>query len=188
MGADKIAVAVCGVPLLRRALALLEPLADDVVVVTRDRSEAAAGLRYVADELPCRGPMAGLMTGLRAMRGPRGLVIPVDMPLLPPGLLRYLVDSSAGSTITVPRWRAGVEPLVGVYAAACAEALAEALENGRDSLVEFVTAAETQTRFLEEPELRQFGEPAEFFLNVNTPEDLRRAEALLAAAGGDGPR
>ena len=34
-----------------------------------------------------------------------------------------------------------------------------------------------------EHELRAFGDPARLLFNVNTPEDLERAEAMLAANG-----
>jgi molybdopterin-guanine dinucleotide biosynthesis protein A len=36
----------------------------------------------------------------------------------------------------------------------------------------------TATRIMEEDEIRDAGFPAESFLNVNTPEDLTRAERL----------
>lgn len=182
MGVDKTMLAVLGVPLLRRALTLLDPLTDEVVVVTHDRNETVEGVRYVADELRDRGPMAGLLTGLRAMTGAKGVVIPVDLPLLPPALLTHLVETSAGWDVTIPRWREGLEPLVGVYTAACAPALAASLEQGRDALWEFVHHTDLQVRFLEEPEVRRFGDPALLFFNVNTPEDVGRAEALLAPA------
>jgi len=188
MGADKVALTVLGVSLLDRAVALLAPLTTDLIVVTRDRQETAGRLRFVADEIRGRGPMAGLLTGLRAVRHPAAVVVPVDLPLLPPAFLRYLYESSEGWDITVPRWRGGIEPLVGVYAAGCATALVAALGSGQDSMQDFVSSTALPVRFLEEPEVRQFGDPARLFLNVNTPEDVRVAESLLAAPVDGGGR
>lgn len=68
MGVDKVSLTVLGVPLLHRAEALLEPLANEIVVVTHAREETTGKVRYVADELPYRAPMAGLLTGLRSVR------------------------------------------------------------------------------------------------------------------------
>jgi len=188
MGVDKSALTVRGVSLLDRAVALLTPLATDIIVVTRDREEMAGRLRFVADEIRDRGPMAGLLTGLHAARHPVAIVVPVDLPLLPPAFLRYLHASSHGWSITVPRWRGGIEPLVGIYAAGCAAALAAALGRGQDSMQEFVSSAGLPVRFVEESEVRQFGDPARLFLNVNTPEDVRVVDSLLAAVdGGEHP-
>jgi molybdopterin-guanine dinucleotide biosynthesis protein A len=186
MGVDKPAVAVGGVLLLDRAVALVAPLTPDLIIVTRDRQQTAGPLRVVADEIPGRGPMAALLTGLRAARYPAALVVPVDLPLLPSAFLRYLQEASAGWDITVPRWRGGVEPLVGVYAQACAPALAAALASGQQSLQRFVGSADLRVRFLEDSEVRRFGDPARMFFNVNTPEDAQAAEALLLTAPGGG--
>lgn len=187
MGADKASLTIRNISLLDRAVALLEPLVDDVIVVTRAQERTAGRVRVVADEIRDRGPMAGLLTGLHAVRHPEALVVPVDLPLLPPAFLKYLAESSYGWDITVPRWRDGIEPLVGVYAVRCAPLMAAALRSGQGSMQDFVTATEVPIRFLEEPEVRQFGDPARLFFNVNTPEDARVVESLLAApaAAGD---
>jgi len=178
LGRDKSAAAVLGVSLLDRACALLEPLTDEIVIVTRDGIGNRGRARIIRDETPERGPMAGLLTGLRAVRSARVLVIPVDMPLLVPELLSHLIEVSAGWEITVPHWGL-MEPLVGVYATTCLPALARCVENLQTSVAEFVRLAGLTVRFVTGDELHRFGDPARLFLNVNTPEDLLRAESLL---------
>lgn len=178
MGTDKRAVEVLGVPLLDRALTLLEPLVDELLIITRDQDGALRHARILSDEVAERGPMAGLLTGLRAARYSRVLVIPVDMPLLTSDFLGYLVQVSAGWDITVPQWRAGIEPLVGVYTASCIAALEDQITH-RASMRDFVLSTRVAVRYVREPELRRLGDPARLFFDVDTREDVRLAEAML---------
>ena len=175
---DKRMARVRGVPLLEWTADLLGSVAEDVVVVTRDEAGARGRWRCLRDEIPDRGPMGGLLTGLRAVRHQRALVLAVDMPLVPVEFLRYLALAGAEADITLPRW-VRVEPLVGVYARSCIPPLAASLEQGRESLADFAQNTALAVRFVEEEEIRRFGEPRHLFFNVNTPEDVKTAEVLL---------
>ncbi len=179
---DKRTARVGGVPLLAWAAALLGSVADDVVVVTRDEAGARGRWHYVRDEIPERGPMGGVLTGLRILRHERALVLPVDMPLLTVDFLTYLRDAGAESDITVPRWER-LEPLVGVYSTKCLEPLEASLQRGEDSLGDFVRSTALTVRYISEEEVRRFGDPRRIFFNINVPEDVETAEALLRAGG-----
>ena len=179
---DKRIARVGGVPLLAWAAALLGSVADDVVVVTRDESGARGRWHYVRDEIPERGPMGGVLTGLRLVRHERALVLPVDMPLLTVDFLMYLRDAGAESDITVPRWER-LEPLVGVYSGKCLESLEASLQRGEDSLGDFVRSTALTVRYISEEEVRRFGDPRRLFFNINVPEDVETAEALLRPGG-----
>lgn len=179
MGSDKRIVVVHGLPLLDRTLRMIEALVDDVVVVTHDEEGAIRRTRVVRDDIPERGPLGGLLTGLRAITHLRALVLPVDMPLLSRELLAGLIVASDGWDITVPRWRGGVEPLVGVYAQTCAAHVEQFLRRASAPARDFVRMTDLQVRFLEEAELSRFGSPGVLFFNVNTPGDAQEAERLL---------
>ena len=179
---DKRTARVGGVPLLAWTAALQGSVADDVVVVTRDESGARGRWHYVRDEIPERGPMGGVLTGLRIVRHERALVLPVDMPLLTVDFLTYLRDAGAESDITVPRWER-LEPLVGVYSGKCLESLEASLQRGEDSLGDFVRSTALTVRYISEEEVRRFGDPRRIFFNINVPEDVETAEALLRPGG-----
>lgn len=183
LGMDKRTARLGDISLLDRAVDLLAAVSDDVLVAARDSTGVPAGVRVVPDALPDRGPMAGILAGLRLARWERLLVIPVDMPLLTPVFLRFLVDADPDAAITVPRWQGGLEPLVAVYHAACTPALAELVDRGTTAVHAFINSAGLRVHHVDEPEIRAHGDPARLFLNINTPEDLTNAETLLA-----GPR
>jgi molybdopterin-guanine dinucleotide biosynthesis protein A len=158
-----------------------------VVIVTRDEQEVRGRWHYVRDEIRDRGPMGGLVTGLRHIRHERAVVLPIDMPLMTVGFLIYLRDAGMETDITVPRWER-VEPLAGVYSRACVEHLSAALQRGADSMGDFVQSTALPVRYIGPEEISRFGDPRRIFFNINHPEDLPKAEALMRgeAPGGSG--
>jgi molybdopterin-guanine dinucleotide biosynthesis protein A len=154
MGVDKATVEVGGIPLLQRAVELLHQVAGELIVVTRDQTGSVGDARIISDDVKDRGPLGGLLTGLHAAQHQSALVIPVDMPLLTVDLLGYLVTASAGWEITVARWANGVEPLVGVYATACTDALERFTTRPNPSAKDFVRSREFTVRFVDEFEVR----------------------------------
>jgi molybdopterin-guanine dinucleotide biosynthesis protein A len=72
--------------------------------------------------------------------------------------------------------RRGLEPLCAVYGPACGPAIARRLETGDLRAISF--HADVRVGILSLAQVRAFGDPEELFFNVNTPDDLERAEAL----------
>jgi molybdopterin-guanine dinucleotide biosynthesis protein A len=113
------------------------------------------------------------------------------MPFVTPALLRALVDgASAGAYdafLPESSGRRGLEPLCAVYGPACGPAIARRLERGDLQAVSF--HADVRVGILSLTDVRRLGEeggaggPDELFFNVNTPEDLARAEALWRRHG-----
>jgi molybdopterin-guanine dinucleotide biosynthesis protein A len=192
-GTDKRTVRLGGITLLDRAIALLAAVADDVMVAaqpsgTVDLTGLPATVRVVPDARPDRGPMAGILAGLRLARWERLLVIPADMPMLTPQFLRFLIDRAPDAAVTVPQWEAGLEPLVAVYRRTCVPGLAALVERGTTAIHAFISSTELPVRRVHEPEIRTHGDPALLFLNINTPDDLTRAERELGRRPPDAPR
>lgn len=87
MGRDKALLPWKGRPLIEHQLAVLREAGIDEVRVSGHRP----GYRGIADALPQAGPLGGLAGVAETLIGDADLlVIPVDMPLLQPGLLRRL--------------------------------------------------------------------------------------------------
>jgi molybdopterin-guanine dinucleotide biosynthesis protein A len=204
-GTDKRTVPLGGITLLDRAVNLLVGISGDLIIAVQRSDETRGapgggevledlpgvrhGIRVIHDAMPDRGPMAGILAGLHQARQPRLLVIPVDMPMLTAAFLRFLVEVDPEAAVTVPSWQAGLEPLVAVYHAACAAAMAGFLARSAAAVHAFINATTLRVRRVEEQEIRRHADPSRLFLNINTPEDLTRAEALLRGSRpGDAPR
>ena len=139
-------------------------------------------LHTVPDVRPGCGSLGGIYTAVVSGAGPV-LCIAWDMPFVTPGLLRALVDGFAGYDAFLPEsdGKRGVEPLCAVYGPACAPAIERRLARGDLKAIGFHPEVKVGTLPLER--VREFGEPDVLFFNVNTPEDLERAEAAWRRHG-----
>jgi molybdopterin-guanine dinucleotide biosynthesis protein A len=141
-------------------------------------------LKTIPDIRPGFGSLGGIYTAVTAAppsHPPEAvLCVAWDMPFVPAALLSALVAGAAGGKydafLPESSGRRGLEPLCAVYGPACAPAIERRLEQGDLRAISF--HADVRVGILPLAEVRRFGEPAELFFNVNTPEDLARAEEL----------
>jgi molybdopterin-guanine dinucleotide biosynthesis protein A len=139
-------------------------------------------LRTVRDTRSDCGSLGGIYTAVVSGDGPV-LCVAWDMPFVAAELLRALVTGSAGYDAFLPEsdGRRGVEPLCAVYGPACGPVIERQLDRGDLRAIGFHPAVRVGTLPLER--VRAFGDPEELFFNVNTPEDLQRAEAVWRRRG-----
>ena len=115
-GSDKALAEIGGEPLLLRVARLAAPLAAEVTVVA-DRTDRypTLGLPTIADEVPERGPLGGLLTALGAL-GARdwALVLTCDLLVLKPAWVDTLATAARGhhaAAFRGDRW----QPFPGLY-------------------------------------------------------------------------
>jgi molybdopterin-guanine dinucleotide biosynthesis protein A len=108
------------------------------------------------------------------------LVAATDLPLLSADLVLALVAWPEAAAV-VPRSADGAHPLCALYARDAVLPLARAnLASGRLAISQLLAAVET--RWLEGPDLDLVDPEGLALLNANLPEDLARAETLLATS------
>lgn len=181
MGSDKALIPLAGTPLIEHVLAHLAGLGDETLITTNNHGGLAyLGLPLVPDSRPGAGALFGLQTALQAAHGTHVLLAACDMPFLQRPLLEQLVALSSRADAVVPRREGRYEPLLAVYARArCLSAVQQALEAGERRMIGFFSQVEVFT--LDEDQLGISDPEGLSFFNINTPRDLRTAEALLAA-------
>ncbi len=175
MGTSKATIELAGRPLVQYPLAALARAGLPAVVVAKADSalppiEAPV---WLEPEEP-RHPLAGILAALERANGPV-VVVGCDMPFVAPELLAYLATLAV--PVALPAAGGRLHPLLARYEPSLAESLEAALGE-RSSLHAAVTSLDPV--LIDEGELERFGEPERLLFNVNTPADLRRAEALLA--------
>ena len=132
-------------------------------------------LHTVPDVRAGLGSVGGIYTAVTAGPGPV-LAVAWDMPFVTVALLQALVEGSAGWDVFMPESGAGrVEPLCAVYGPACGPAIERQVAAGDLKAIGFHPRVRAGRLGLER--VREFGDPADLFFNVNTPDDLERAEA-----------
>jgi molybdopterin-guanine dinucleotide biosynthesis protein A len=174
MGRDKALLPWAGATLLDHVLTRLREVCPDARILSgADERYADHGAPVYRDILVGAGALGGVYTGLSRLEGPAGLFLAVDLPLVPATLLRRLLELAEGYDVVVPVSPGGPEPLCAVYGRGCLEPIRQRAERGELAMTAFWP--DVRVRRLGVRELLPFGDPAEIFRNVNTPEDYARA-------------
>ena len=173
---------VAGRRILDRVVEAVQAVTSGPLLLIANVPAASAwrpDLQTIPDTRPGFGSLGGVYTAVTA--APEAvLCVAWDMPFVPEALLRALVEGAAAGTydafLPESSGRRGVEPLCAVYGPACGPAIARRLDSGDLKAISF--HPDVRVGILSLAQVRAFGDPDELFFNVNTPDDLERAEAL----------
>jgi molybdenum cofactor guanylyltransferase len=174
MGADKAFVVLDGLTLLARALELTRSVTSDVRIVG-DAAKFAEFAPVAEDVFRGCGPLGGIHAALRASEAELNLMLAVDLPFVPAGLLEFLIARARGSAaiVTVPQTGGRWQPLCGVYRREFADAAEKALRLGRYKIGALFDVVPTLA--ISEGELEDAGFSGGMFRNLNTREELETA-------------
>ena len=186
-GADKALVALAGQPLIAHSIARLAwQSSEPLINANGDPARLASfGLPVVADDFPGRpgplvGPLAGLLAGLDWVARDRPdathvLTLPADTPFPPPDLVARLdrARRDTGAAIAVAMSGGRMHHAVALWPVTIRAALRSALvDDGERAVSRF--AARFSVATVEWPVV-----PYDPFFNINTPDDLARAETIV---------
>jgi molybdopterin-guanine dinucleotide biosynthesis protein A len=134
-------------------------------------------LRTVADLRPGLGSLGGIYTAVVSAPAPV-VCVAWDMPFVSEHLVRSLALGLDQYDAMLPQsdGRRGVEPLCAAYGPACAPAIASSLDAGDLRAIGFHALIRVGILPLEQ--IRAAEDPDLLFFNVNTAEDLGRADEL----------
>lgn len=171
MGRDKAWVQWGGEPLAVCVLRVLDEVCDDVVVASGDgRRLAALDRPQVCDAGEGRGPLAGLVAGLEAVRHDLVAVLAVDLPNAHAGVLRRLARSWRGEPAVVPEVDGRLEVLHAVWARAAGSSLRARLASGEPAVT--AAARALGVRSVGPDVWGDLDATAGFAANLNSPGDL----------------
>ena len=157
-----------------RTVAVLGPLER----LSSVSSGVACGLDLTAfpDEIPGRGPLAAILTGLARTRAEFNLVLGCDLPFMSAHFLRHLagcaLESQADVTLAETPSE-GFQPLAAIYRRRARAAIRASLAQGHNKVTSCFPRV--KVRILTWPALARAGFRPSIFDNLNTPEDYERA-------------
>jgi molybdopterin-guanine dinucleotide biosynthesis protein A len=178
-GAAKGLEQVGGRRIIDRVADALREACDDLMLVANDDAAGSwlSGVRVVRDVRPGAGALGGIHAALSASDD-AVLVLSWDAPNVPGGLLRALReagefdDADAAVPSSASPW--GFEPLCAWYGPHCRAAVERALDAGENHAGGWQSGVATLR-----VDASPWGDPNWLFFNVNTAEDLVRAQYFL---------
>jgi molybdopterin-guanine dinucleotide biosynthesis protein A len=166
MRKDKATLLFRGRPLWQIQLELLRQLgpAEIFISARTDPIWRPADVKFVADNLPSRGPLSGLAASLAQMRTKHLLALAIDMPFMTQEYLKFLCGQIEPGRGVLPKIDNRAEPLAAIYPREVDVVLGSAL-SGVDFSLQTLTK-----RLVEAGKLRTVSVPDEarkLFLNLN---------------------
>lgn len=182
-GGNKGQRLLAGETLLARIIRRLRPQCGALAI--NANGDAAAfdeyGLPVIADGIAgFAGPLAGVLAGMdwAAGLGAASVVtVSVDTPFIPGDLVHRLREARGRSGLAIaaspdPEGLLRDHPTCALWPVALAPEVRAALESGLHRIGQFAAAYDPGRAVFD-------SQPLDPFLNVNTPEDLRRAARLV---------
>jgi len=174
MGGAKAMRLLAGAPLIEYVAHAFGDVQAMAVVGDAEAAGAlSAGLLHDPSDV-ARGPLAGILAGLewaRDMGADWLAVAPCDAPMLPNDLVTRLHNAARNGVAACAQTPSGFEPLISIWRSDVAHMLRAALADGAHPPVHtFMRGLNAGCVTLSADEV----------MNINTPDDLQRAEALLA--------
>lgn len=180
MGRNKALLLFRGEPLIKRLIRRFQNLADEIWVSTNQVEELSfIQVPLKPDEIAGQGVIGGLYTSLLYSRYPYVGAIACDMPFANPWLLAEQVRrmEECGADVVVPATPAGLEPLHAVYRrSSCLQPVLQAIQNGQPRLIGWFPSVRVEVLRIEQ--ILPFDPYLYAFINLNTPEELERAERI----------
>jgi molybdopterin-guanine dinucleotide biosynthesis protein A len=201
MGRDKAMALLGGKPLIAHVFDVAKRVFPDIMVVSSLHT-AVEGIDapVVKDILPVPGSLTGIVSALMAADTDYVFVVGCDMPFVTAEAMRYVVEAAAGEDIILPQTEGGLEPMHALYRRSCISPMLTAVGRGHLKIAGLVRErmriadvfALLSVKLLP-PDPVFFNRGISVFMNINTEEDLRRAEGLIRrdedrGDAGNGPR
>lgn len=175
MGQDKAMLSFKQQPLIQSVIATVQPLfAVTMVSVRAPRAEI--NLPQVCDSDSDGGPLTGLVASLAAIQTNWAFVVGCDMPFVSPALVEKLALKRAAQHAVIAVVEGRLQPLAGFYSTRSLAILRANLALGQKSLV--VALRNMEVSYADEGELLETDPFLRSFFDLDTPQDLLRAQGM----------
>ncbi|MBO0722277.1 MAG: molybdenum cofactor guanylyltransferase [Blastocatellia bacterium] len=198
MGTDKAWLEIDGRPMIERALLALRPVVESLSLVVNAANPQLSRYQILAesynvevipDRHDHRGPLGGIGTALShcrkdqfplaAQAAPAALILACDMPFITDEFLAFLCDvhQREANMLTLPLDGDNrLQPLAGIYAAACLPTVEEMLNE--DDLRVDNLCRRIVTRRVAFSEFANLTDAERLFININSMEEYTELRRL----------
>lgn len=175
-GNDKGLLQVAGRPMIEHVIASLRPQVDCLLINANRNHDTYLryGLPVIADALAgFQGPLAGMASALHASRTPLLVTVPCDSPFVPASLVLRLAQALLAQDAEIATAHDGerMQPVFSLLRTELLRSLQAFLARGERKIDRWFALHRTA--------IADFSDQPDTFLNVNTPGEIERVEALL---------
>jgi molybdopterin-guanine dinucleotide biosynthesis protein A len=175
IGGAKAVAELAGRPLISYPVQAMRGALTDVAVIAKPDTALPPlpDVEIWIEPVQPRHPLVGILHALGMARGRPVLVCPADLPFITAEALARLAAADPGEAPAVIATSSdgALQPLLGCYQARAARLLEPAAREATQPVRAAVAALKPRLMVIE---------PSVLLFNVNSPDDLRRAENLIS--------
>jgi molybdenum cofactor guanylyltransferase len=170
-GVDKGLIPLQKIPLVQHVINRIEPQVENIIISANQNLEIYAdfGFAVFEDDLSdFAGPLAGILKALQQSQSDWLLTVPADSPFIAADLAQRLSRHVQDNKIIIAHDGERLQPTFAL--------IHKSMES---SLTDFLQQGERKTRvwMLQQPHtIVDFSDQADTFININTEDDLKKAE------------
>ena len=178
-GRNKALIRVGGKRIIDRTYVLFKDLFEEIILVTNDPLQYIEwNFDIVTDIFSLQSALAGIHTGLFFTTNPYAFFAACDTPFLKRELVETILEKiEPGVDIIIPETSEGLEPLCAAYSKQCLKPAEQYLAQRKFKIRQFFQ--KVRVKKLSEKILREKDPDLLSFFNINTPEELSTAEAIV---------
>jgi molybdopterin-guanine dinucleotide biosynthesis protein A len=168
MGTDKVLLKVNKKTLLEKAIELVRPFSDSIIISSNSREHEMNECVMVFDEIENCGPMGGLFSCLKKSQTEWNFVLSVDSAFVEPEFILDLISEIDESEAIIPIHAKGKEPLIACYHEKSLAEMEKMLCSGDYKMHNLLHKLDTKL-----VDVRKWtNKYPKLFFNLNRPEDL----------------
>lgn len=174
-GKDKGLIMLGDEPMVKYILGIMQPQVGHILINANRNIDDYAQYQYpvISDSLGgfC-GPLAGIATAMAHTETDYLVSTPCDSPFIPKDLVQRLAKNIGDNEIAVAHSGERMQPVFSLLQTSLLDSLQDYLNAGERKIDRwFNIHSYTEVDFSDHPQA---------FININTPTELEKAEALLA--------
>src|SRR5210317_466024 len=178
-GTEKALLQVGGVRILDRIYDIYSELFEEIILVTNSPEKFLEWyLLIVSDLFRIRSSLTGIHAGLFSMTNPFAFISACDTPFLKKEMVETVIEKIEPQIdIVMPETSAGLDPLCAAYSKRCLNSAQHHLEQEKLKVIKAFRKSRIKT--ISEKVLRTIDPDLRSFFNINTADDLQRAEEMI---------
>jgi molybdenum cofactor guanylyltransferase len=163
---------------------VLHSLFDEIIIVTNTPSDYLKwDVNIVTDILPVRSSLTGIHTGLFYATHPFIFVTACDSPFIQKELVKTILENiESHISVVIPETSKGMEPLFAAYSKTCLPVMEKHIKEEKFKIQRMFH--KFTVKKITENILREKDPELVSFFNINTADDLTRAECLWKNKNG----
>ena len=175
MGTNKAFLSFKNNNLYEYPLQILEAFCSEILISAPLNTFSDIKYRHIPDLFPGIGPIGGIYSCLQNISHTHALVISCDIPLITESFIKFLLQQPADYDMIIGENPAGnFEPLAGIYSVSLIPKIKDNIKEKKNKITHLLQ----QNINANIISLKKEGFNPDIFMNINTKEDLQKAEQL----------